>query len=203
MTKLAAFYRARLPAIFTACALMLSLWQFGAALTIAAKAVVAQRLIEHAWQQTLQMPELHHKPWRWADTWPVLQLQWHQHNAWHSTYVLASAAGASLAFGPGVLEGSALPGLGTTVLAAHRDTHFAFLANAKAGDVLRVQNVLGKWFEFEITTRTVVDTRVTPLQIDPDANALVLVTCYPFDALSAGGPLRLVVEARSVHHSSV
>ena len=36
------------------------------------------------------------------------------------------------------------------------------------------------------------------LRTDPDADQLVLVTCYPFDALRAGGPLRYVVFADPV-----
>jgi sortase A len=36
-----------------------------------------------------------------------------------------------------------------------------------------------------------IDTRRLP------AGTLLLVTCYPFDSMDAGGPLRYVVEARA------
>lgn len=169
-----------------------SVWQFGSGLWIHAKAEVAQQLIASAWQHTLQAPATPHKPWQWADTWPVLQLQTANEE---STYVLAGTSGAALAFGPGLMEGTALPGAGTTVLAAHRDTHFAFLENTEVGDELRLQNADGEWFTYAVSSKQVVDSRTEPLVIAPDAGSLVLVTCYPFDAITAGGPLRLVVEA--------
>ncbi len=36
------------------------------------------------------------------------------------------------------------------------------------------------------------------LSLSSEGSALVLVTCYPFDALRPGGPLRYVVTARAV-----
>jgi sortase A len=42
----------------------------------------------------------------------------------------------------------------------------------------------------------VVDSRRQPLQLSGDG--LALVTCFPFDALTAGGPLRYVVIATPV-----
>jgi len=42
----------------------------------------------------------------------------------------------------------------------------------------------------------VVDSRNGSLVLDTDVAILTLVTCYPFDAASAGGPLRYVVTAR-------
>src|SRR6478609_5123012 len=86
------------------CALALCLWHLGSGLWIAAKARLAQHLIEQAWQQTLGEPGHAHKPWSWADTWPVLHLQTLQRDGWHDSYVLQSASGESLAFGPGFME---------------------------------------------------------------------------------------------------
>jgi len=40
----------------------------------------------------------------------------------------------------------------------------------------------------------IADARTTDLRLD-DGTSLVLVTCYPFDAIDAGGPLRYVVTA--------
>ncbi len=93
------------------------------------------------------------------------------------------------------MEGTALPGTGTTVLAAHRDTHFAFLEHTEVGDELRLQNADGRWFTYAVSSKQVVDSRTQPLMIAPEVGSLVLVTCYPFDAIAAGGPLRMVVEA--------
>jgi sortase A len=44
----------------------------------------------------------------------------------------------------------------------------------------------------------VVDSRKGSLLLDTDGAMLTLVTCYPFDAVDPGGPLRYVVTARRV-----
>ena len=46
-----------------------------------------------------------------------------------------------------------------------------------------------------VLQRTLVDQRRDDLIPD----TLLLVTCYPFDALDANGPLRFVVEAKPVN----
>ena len=45
----------------------------------------------------------------------------------------------------------------------------------------------------------VVDSRRGSLLLDTDVAVLSLVTCYPFDAEDAGGPMRYVVTARQVY----
>ena len=46
--------------------------------------------------------------------------------------------------------------------------------------------------------RRLIDSRRGSLLLDTDQAFLSLVTCYPFDAREAGGPLRYVVTARKV-----
>jgi sortase (surface protein transpeptidase) len=41
----------------------------------------------------------------------------------------------------------------------------------------------------------VVDSRSTRIALRSDVPRLTLVTCYPFDAIEPGGPLRYVVTA--------
>jgi sortase A len=41
----------------------------------------------------------------------------------------------------------------------------------------------------------IIDSRTTGIINDPERDQLVLVTCYPFDAMVPGGPLRYVVIA--------
>jgi sortase A len=50
---------------------------------------------------------------------------------------------------------------------------------------------------FRVRERAVVDSRTAVLAGADDARALVLVTCYPFDALRPGGPLRFLVLAEA------
>jgi sortase A len=44
----------------------------------------------------------------------------------------------------------------------------------------------------------VVDSRYQEIVIEPGLERISLVTCFPFDQLQAGGPLRYVVTALPV-----
>ena len=156
------------------------------------KAQLAQWLIADAWQTTLQSGETT-KPWAWADTWPVARLR--SKKLPRDLFVLAGAHGSSLAFGPGHLDGTALPGEGASVVGGHRDTHFGFLKNMQKGDILQLQNQQGEWLSFEVKHMRIDDIREGYLGIDNRGDFLTLVTCYPFDAINPGGPLRYVVTA--------
>lgn len=167
-----------------------------AGLWIPAKAWLAQQLLDKAWAET-DAGLGQEKPWPWADTWPVARLTLpHQGQ---SFVVLEGASGQSLAFGPGHLEASAAPGTdGTIVIAGHRDTFFHSLGKVKKGDPIELQAPLKGAVRYRVVSTRVVDSRKTALDLiatheGPDR--LVLVTCYPFDAVMPGGPLRYVVTA--------
>ena len=172
----------------------LALWQLGEAAFIHAKARLAQHLIAWAWERTLT-GETSVRPWPWADTWPVARLV--VPSAREDLFILAHAAGRSLAFGPGHLDGTAMPGSsGRSVVSGHRDTHFAFLQDLKPGDVLRLQTVDGFWHEYRAETGQILDSRRERIRLDPiHGSELMLVTCWPFDALVPGGPYRYLVPA--------
>jgi sortase A len=92
--------------------------------------------------------------------------------------------------------GPYLPGAaGTAIITGHRDTHFAFLARVRAGDTLMMEVPGRTPVGFRVTETLVVDARTAAVLSDDGIAALVLVTCYPFDAVTAGGPLRYVVAA--------
>ncbi|MCL1039025.1 class GN sortase [Shewanella submarina] len=171
-----------------------------------AKAHFAQFLVANAWQKTLEQGG-EHKPWSWADTWPVARLFLHsgqkssaslQHNdkGAKSLYVLAGAVGRTLAFGPGMLLSGAKPGeAGNTVIAGHRDTHFASLQYLKPGQVLSMQIPSGETIEYQVFDAGVYHESDAWLMEDTDRSILTLITCYPFDALFANTPHRYVVRA--------
>jgi len=163
-------------------------WQFGSGMWIHAKAQLARYLIDQAWQQTL-VRRAPVKPWPWADTWPVARLRW---NDDVDVHVLAGVNGAALPFGPGM---ETRPATNDILIAGHHDTHFTFLARIRPGDRLTLTDIRGRDTVFRVQARQVIDSRNTALTVNHDAPAVLLVTCYPFDALRAGGPLRYVVRA--------
>ena len=169
-------------------------WQLAAGGYIHAKAAVAQYLLSHAWAR-VRAGEAGAKPWPWADTSPVAQLRSERLDA--DLLVLAGGSGRTLAFGPGMLDGGAPPGgAGMTVILGHRDTHFRFLRDLLPDDAISVTGRDGREYEYRVRQRQVVHMDRGELAMD--VPGLALVTCYPFDAVVPGGPLRYVVLAEPV-----
>jgi len=165
---------------------------FGQGAYIHAKALLAQVLLERAFEKTVATGR-ETKPWSWADTWPVARIEVKRLHA--STIVLAGSSGQALAFGPGHVERTANAGeRGVAVYSAHRDTHFAFLKNVAIGDEIDVKRQDGQTFRYRVDRTSVV--RFDASGIDPLAGGheLVLSTCWPFDALTQG-PERYLVHA--------
>jgi len=183
--------------LLVACLLCLGFWQLGQGAYIPAKAWLAQELMLRAWTRMLS-GESRVTPWPWADTWPVARLTARSGDV--DLIVLAGGSGRTLAFGPGHLGASAMPGeVGNTVIAGHRDTHFQFLKDVQAGEVLTLESGRGLEHSYEVISVEIVDSRKAGLSLDADTAMLSLVTCYPFDAIEAGGPLRYVVTARMLY----
>ncbi|MCG8506845.1 MAG: class GN sortase [Sphingomonadales bacterium] len=169
------------------------LWQLGDGLKIKAKAALAQILLESAWADTLTEggPQ---KPWPWADTWPVAKLIAPAQG--EELIVLNGVSGEAMAFGPGLHPDFAAPGHpGTTLIAAHRDTHFRFLEDLAPGDELVLETADGRDHRYAVAALQVLSTPEATLPAGDGGARLVLVTCYPFDAMIAGGPLRYLVFA--------
>ena len=169
---------------------------FGKGSYIYAKALLAQYLIQQSWEQTLTQ-NTPVKPWSWSDTWPVARLMIPKHGV--DLIVLAGDSGRTLAFGPGHQSGSVFPGqTGNSVISAHRDTHFDFIAELHVGDEIIVQNHTGALQHYRVIEAQILDSREAGLSVDYPKSLLSLVTCYPFDAVAAGGPMRYVVFAEQV-----
>lgn len=157
-----------------------------------AKAELAQILLRHAWQQHQENGSAV-KPWPWADTAPIAQLQVARLGI--SEIVLKGDSGRTLAFGPGWAESSSAPGEpGLSVISAHRDTHFSFLRQLVVGDAIDIQGGHSSR-RYEVASYRVVDSRKESVKLAPDQDSLILITCFPFDAMDASGPLRFVVTA--------
>lgn len=173
--------------------LLIGALQFGQGAWIQAKAWLAQGLIAHAWSRTLA-GEREAKPWPWADTWPVARLI--APGLGIERYVLAGANGSAIAFGPGHLSGTPVPGQpGNSVIGGHRDTHLAFLRHVKPGDELLVERTDGARVAYRVDDALVLDKRDVWVTKQEGPRRLTLVTCYPFGSLRAGGAQRYVVFA--------
>ncbi len=182
--------------LIMACLLCLGFWQLGQGAYIPAKAWFAQELMQRAWLRTGEEGD-QHAPWPWADTWPVARLTAKSGDV--DLIVLAGGSGRTLAFGPGHLSASSLPGnAGNSVIAGHRDTHFSFLRDVEIGESLMIERISGRKHLYEVIGIDVVDSRRGSLLLDTEAPVLSLVTCYPFDQAAAGGPLRYVVTAKKL-----
>lgn len=181
--------------LIVAALLCMGFWQFGQGAYLPAKAWLSQELLQRAWRKTSvsQLPEA---PWPWADTSPVAKLS--AKGGGIELIVLSGSSGRTLAFGPGHMSASVLPGeAGNSIIAGHRDTHFQFLKHLSLGETLLVERPDGRVILFRVTGIDVVDARRGSLLLDTEASMLSLVTCYPFESDNAGGPLRYVVTAES------
>lgn len=170
-----------------------SAWQAGEAAYIYTKAWLAQRLIASAWDQA-RSTGAPVKPWPWADTYPVARIDAPRQR--ETMMVLSGASGRTLAFGPGHVDGTPLPGgQGNSVVSGHRDTHFAFLRELRKGDALLVQAANGSTARYVVAASEVVHRKDMRVLLDAGDDRITLVTCFPFDSPVPGGPLRYVVVA--------
>ncbi len=172
--------------------------QLGTSALIYAKAALAPHLMAYAWEASLNDGGQPHKPWPWADTWPVARLSVPELGI--EQYVLAGATGNALAFGPGLDSAGAAPGdTGTTIIAGHRDTHFSFLQELKPAMTFDIELADGRSLRYRAGAAQVIDSRQPAARPSLTGPArLELVTCYPFDAVVPGGPLRYIVSATPV-----
>ena len=163
---------------------------------IPAKAVLAQYLINDAWNDSIRLGESH-KPWKWADMHPVMKLSSDKHN--QELIVLSGDKGNSLAFATGHNLFSYMPNQGgTTVISAHRDTHFEFLQGVSISDVFELTDRKNKTSSYRVSDIKIIDATKQDIAIHSDQDELKLITCYPFDAIVARGPLRYVVTAKMI-----
>jgi len=174
-------------------------WFVGEGLYIESKAIVAQLLLERAWQN-VKAGDRQSKAWPWADTWPIARLTVPRLQI--DLIVLAGDSGRTLAFGPGHNFSSAKPGSpGNSLISAHRDTHFNFLQHLQPGEPIFIETAQSASTRFTVTSTRVVDMDRARFINDPSSAYLHLVTCYPFDSIVPGGSERYIVSA--VAHSRI
>jgi len=147
-------------------------------------ALLAQALQERTFNQSVAtgVPV---KAWSWVDTWPVARIDIIRQQA--SAIVLSGSSGEALSFGPALLHETARPGeRGTAVIAGHRDTHFNFLKEVVASDLVTVTRDDGVAFIYRVTGKANVDWIKSGIDAHANGFNLVLSTCYPFGAITRG-----------------
>jgi len=163
-------------------------------LWIPVKAVVAQQLLDLAWERS-QSGELDIRPWPWADILPAFRLSLPGHD--RSFVVLNNSSGEALAFGPGHVSSSARPGnAGVVVIGGHRDTHFAILREMTIGDTITVENIQGTQFTYSVSEMSVRHKDEVEILVGERSHVLILTTCFPFEDLVSGSPERFLVVAK-------
>ena len=180
---------ARLPFLLLAAC---GLWLIGQGAIIPAKAWLAQILLERAFARSVEAGRPV-RPWPWADAAPVARIRVPRLGV--DEIVLSGASGEAMAFGPTLLPGGGRLGeRGTAVFAAHRDTHFRFLADLRPGDVVEVQEISGRVLRFRSQPGRIVRYDGFGAGRHAARPSIAMVTCWPIGATSRG-PWRYVVRA--------
>jgi len=166
-----------------------------------AKASVGQVLLESAFNRSVGTG-VNAKAWPWADTWPVAKLN--LRNTTHSHIVLEGITGEAMAFGPGrIPASSSTAASGAIVVGGHRDSHLEFLKEVDNGAIFDITTIDGETQAYKVMDRFVADSEQDTLMVPTDMHALILITCYPFNALQTGGALRYVVVAMPVGETKI
>lgn len=168
------------------------LFEAASAAIIPAKAVVAQMLLERAFERSVASGNPM-KPWPWADMAPVARITIPRLGL--REVALDSGSGQALAFAPTFLPTAAAPGApGTAVAAAHRDTHFRGLKDVRMDDLIIVEGIDGSATTYRVDSLQVARWNRFAVSQDRLATRLALVTCYPF-GVTTHGPMRFIVQA--------
>jgi LPXTG-site transpeptidase (sortase) family protein len=110
-----------------------------------------------------------------------------------SVAVMEGASERTLAVAAGHILGTRRPGdRGTIAIAAHRDTLFRPLRAVRLGDLVRIDTAGGR-FDYVVESIRVVRPNDTSVLRSNDADALVLVTCFPFTFIGPA-PNRFLVK---------
>ena len=164
------------------------------AVKIDIKAKVAQILLNHSWIISLERGKAV-KPWKSFDGSPILKLEIPEHNI--NQIVLNNTSGQSLAFGPGFHQETYLPHLNkTTAISSHRDSHGTFIKKLKIGDIIKLQDIKNNWYQYRVEDFFIVNVH-DEIKLNQH-NGLLLITCYPFNSLTSGTPLRYIVTSTKI-----
>lgn len=157
---------------------------------IQGKGLIGQRLMASSWSAWAKTDDDRAPPpWPGARSRPAARL--YMPDLELDRLVVEGTSTPNLAWGPGIETGPN----GHVLIAAHRDTHFRFLGDLKQGHLVELEQPPGVVRSWRVQQSRIVDSRTARLDMNARGPMLTLVTCWPIDAIEAGGPLRLVVSA--------
>jgi len=111
-----------------------------------------------------------------------------------SAIILEGTEPATLRRAVGHISGTALPGQpGSLCIAGHRDSFFRPLRRIAAGDDIIVKTATGR-VTYRVQSTRIVDPEDVEVLDNTPADAITLVTCYPFRFIGTA-PKRFVVRA--------
>ena len=165
-------------------------------LKIEIKSQIAQIFLKQAWEKSL-ITKKNIKPWSKMDSYPIFKLDVPKLNVEH--IILNKTSSQALSFAPGFHQESYLPYQGkTTIISMHRDSHGSFLKNLMVGDIIKLQDIKDEWHSYAVNNFYILDVKNNNFSMTDKKNILLLVTCYPFDAIQSGTPYRYIVSAQKI-----
>ena len=91
-----------------------------------------------------------------------------------------------------------MPEAAWSILAGHRDTHFAFIEHLVPGDRIVLESPARARAAFVVRDHAILNEPVLRIPPAPTGTLLVLSTCWPFDASLPLTTSRYVVVAEAV-----
>jgi len=164
------------------------------------KAIIGQHYLEVAWKDSLKSNKLS-KPWKNADFYMIGKLTIPKLKI--SRVILNSVSGEALAWSIGRVTNIVSSSKnGPIILAGHRDSHMQFMSKLNIGDKIELMMTDGVLKKYEISKLDVTDKpelKISNISIDDDS--LILMTCWPFNALRSG-PQRYILVAINIQRST-
>ena len=180
--------------------IILGLFGIAKASLMPIKAIIGQHYLEVAWQDSLKNNKLS-KPWKSADFYMIGELTVPKLKI--SRVILNSVSGEALAWSIGRVTNLVSSSKnGPIILAGHRDSHMQFMSKLKIGDKIELMMTDGVLKKYEISKLDVTDKpelKISNISIDDDS--LILMTCWPFNALRSG-PQRYILVAINIQRST-
>ena len=167
------------------------------AFKIEIKARVAQYLLNNAWNKTIETGD-EYEPWPGFDGYPILKLKIPKFKL--QQIVLSNTSGQSLAFGPSFHPETYLPKENKiTAISSHRDSHGYYIRDLKINDFVILEDEEDNKFTYKVKNFKIVNVEDKDLQFNKKNSQLLLITCYPFDAVISGTNLRYIVFSERIY----